>query len=124
MAADQQLMTADELLRLPRGRARHELVRGRLRRLPLVTWEEGCLASTIGALLGEHVEHRLGAVVAGTGFQLTWAPDTVRAPAVAFVTCHRVPVGDAAEGYFPGAPDLAVEVISPNDLYDEVDEKV
>ncbi len=28
------------------------------------------------------------------------------------------------QGYWPGAPDLAVEVISPNDLYTEVSEKV
>jgi Uma2 family endonuclease len=35
-----------------------------------------------------------------------------------------LPSGDAGRGYFAGAPDLAVEVISPNDLYTEVDEKV
>jgi Uma2 family endonuclease len=28
------------------------------------------------------------------------------------------------QGYVPGAPDLAVEVVSPNDLCTEVDEKV
>ena len=124
MTVDHEPMTADELLRLPRGRARHELVRGVLRTMPLATWEEGCLASTIGSLLGAQVEQKLGAVVAATGFQLAWTPDTVRAPAVGFVRRDRCPVGEAAEGYSQGAPDLAVEVISPNDLYTEVDEKV
>ena len=28
------------------------------------------------------------------------------------------------EGYWPGAPDLVVEVISPGDVYTEVEEKV
>jgi Uma2 family endonuclease len=43
---------------------------------------------------------------------------------VAFVRRDRLPSGEAARRYFQGAPDLAVEVISPNDLYTEVDEKV
>jgi Uma2 family endonuclease len=61
---------------------------------------------------------------ADTGFWLTRDPDTVRAPDVAFVRRERLPTGAARRGYFPGAPDLAVEVISPKDLYTEVDEKV
>jgi len=44
---------------------------------------------------------------------LTTDPDTVRAPDVAFVRRDRLPAGDAVERYFVGAPDLAVEVISP-----------
>ena len=51
-------------------------------------------------------------------------PDTVRAPDVAFILRERVPQEGLPRGFFPGAPDLAVEVISPSDLYAEVDEKV
>src|SRR5262249_7410152 len=48
-------------------------------------------------------------------------PDTVRAPDVGFVSKDRlVPTTN----YYPGPPDLAVEVISPNDTYTEVDAKV
>jgi Uma2 family endonuclease len=43
---------------------------------------------------------------------------------VAFVRQDRLAVVNPERGYYPGAPDLAVEVISPNDLYDEVEEKV
>jgi Uma2 family endonuclease len=43
---------------------------------------------------------------------------------VAFVRRERLPSADAAPGYFQGAPDLAVEIISPNDRYTDVDEKV
>ena len=51
-------------------------------------------------------------------------PDTVRAPDAAFVRRERVEeVGETA-GYFPGAPDLAVEVVSPGDAYAEVEGKV
>jgi Uma2 family endonuclease len=58
------------------------------------------------------------------GFRLRTNPDTVRAPDVAFVRRERVPARGTQRGYFEGAPDLAVDVISPNDLYTEVDEKV
>ena len=69
--------------------------------------------------------HTLGTVYAAeTGFKLASNPDVVRAPDVAFVRRERVEeVGDV-EGYWPGAPDLAVEVISPSDTYGEVQEKV
>jgi Uma2 family endonuclease len=126
MTVDQKLMTADELLRLPRGRARHELVRGELRTMPPTGFEHGEETADISASLVMHVRaHQLGRVVTGEpGFRLTTNPDTVRAPDVAFVRRERLPARVARRGYFDGAPDLAVEVISPIDLYTEVDEKV
>lgn len=69
-------------------------------------------------------EHNLGVVYAAeTGFILSRDPDTVRAADVAFVSTNRLENLDVG-GYFPGAPDLAVEVISPGDRYTEVDAKV
>jgi Uma2 family endonuclease len=76
--------------------------------------------------LGNHVEaHGLGEVATNEpGFLLTTNPDTVRAPDVAFVRRERLDRVNPERGYYPGPPDLTIEVISPNDLYDEVDEKV
>lgn len=69
--------------------------------------------------------NKLGRVYAAeTGFRLALDPDTVRAPDVAFVRQERIEEVGKVEGYWPGAPDLAVEVISPGDLYTEVEEKV
>jgi Uma2 family endonuclease len=48
----------------------------------------------------------------------------VRAPDVAFVRRERVEEAQDTEGYWPGAPDLAIEVVSPGDLYSDVEEKV
>jgi Uma2 family endonuclease len=61
---------------------------------------------------------------AETGFLLETDPDTVRAPDGAFVSRERAQTVGRVTGYWPGAPDLAIEVISPNDLYTEVEEKV
>ena len=46
-------------------------------------------------------------------------PDTVRSPDVAFVRGERIPPG-GVRAFFDGAPDLAVEVISPSDRASEV----
>lgn len=126
MATTGKLMTADELLRLPRGRERHELIAGELRTMPLHETTHGLVAARLNLLLDDSVRtRRLGVVfLGGTGFLLARQPDTVRAPDAAFVCRERaLEVGEPA-GYWPGAPDLAIEVISPTDLYTEVEEKV
>jgi Uma2 family endonuclease len=76
--------------------------------------------------LAQYVEeNRLGTVYAAeTGFTLSTDPDTVRAPDVAFVSRARVEAVGEIEGFWPEAPDLAVEVVSPGDSYSEVEEKV
>jgi Uma2 family endonuclease len=79
----------------------------------------------IGALLYTHVrEHGLGtAFAAETGFQLASDPDTVRAPDAAFVRRERADAVGSTDGYWPGAPDLAIEVTSPNDRSSAVEGK-
>jgi Uma2 family endonuclease len=48
----------------------------------------------------------------------------VRAADAAFVRRERVLAAGDVKSYWPGAPDLAVEVVSPHDRYPEVDAKV
>ncbi|MDP8923370.1 MAG: Uma2 family endonuclease [Chloroflexota bacterium] len=126
MAIQPKLMTADELLRLPRDGKRHELVRGELRTMPPAGFEHGKWTSILDRSLGNFVAaHGLGEVVTGeVGFRLATDPDTVRAPDVAFVRRERLQAAGRVTGFWPGAPDLAVEVISPHDLYTEVEDKV
>ena len=125
MVAETRLMTADELFRLPDDGMRHELVRGELLTMTPPGGEHGDIASILDGSLGVFVRrHRLGRVFLETGFLLTTDPDTVRAPDVAFVSRARPEGATRIRTYIPGAPDLAVEVISPNDLYTEVAEKV
>lgn len=126
MTVNAKLMTADELIRLPDDGLRYELVRGELCTMAPPGFQHGKSGSRFGRSLDRHVEaNQLGEVITiETGYRLTSDPDTVRCPDVAFVSRERaLAVGDLP-GYFPGAPDLVVEVISPNDRYSEVDEKV
>lgn len=123
MGVDTKLMTAAELLELPSGKSRYELVEGELITMSPAGAEHGEVAAEIGARLRNYVrEHRLGKTYAAeTGFQLGQSPDTVRAPDLAFVRAERVV---SVRTYFPGAPDLAVEVLSPSDRASEVEAKV
>lgn len=126
MATDLRTMTADELLAMPNDGIRRELVAGELREMTPAGWQHGRIAGTIASELGPYVrKHGLGAMAtAEASFRLSADPDTVRVPDVSFVRRERLDaVGDTA-GYWPGAPDLAVEVISPNDRYSEVKAKV
>ena len=126
MVAQTQLMTADELLALPDDGYRYELVRGELRKMAPAGSEHGKLSVKITLSLGNYVvAHNLGGVYAAeTGFLIGSDPDLVRAPDLAFVRRERDDAAGSVPGYFPGPPDLAVEVISPHDRYTEVEEKV
>jgi Uma2 family endonuclease len=125
MAVERRLMTAEELLRLPTDGMRHELVEGELRAMPPTGWEHGGVELDIGFNLKQALRGRgLGRVAGGeVGFRLGRDPDTVRAADVAFVRAERLPK-ERQVGYFEGAPDLAVEVVSPGDTASDVEEKV
>jgi Uma2 family endonuclease len=126
MSTTIQRTTANDLLRMPDDGFRYELVRGELRKMSPAGHKQGRIAMKVATPLDTHVTaNDLGAVYAAeTGFLLSSDPDTVRAPDISFVSRERLDdVGDV-EGYWPGAPDLVVEVMSPGDTYGEVEGKV
>jgi Uma2 family endonuclease len=121
------LITAAELLAMPTGMGnRYELVSGELREMSPSGWRHGKVVSRLHVRLASHIEsHDLGvAFGAETGFRLASAPDTVRAPDISFIAKQSLPNHEPSEGFWPGAPDLAVEVLSPGDRTGEVDEKI
>jgi Uma2 family endonuclease len=123
--ASMELMTADELYATSLPNKRTELVRGVLVVREPAGFRHGVVSAALTRLLGVHVAtHGLGLVVAAeTGFTLGRDPDTVRAPDVAFVRQERLPDPDA-RGYAALAPDLVVEVLSPDDRPGEVLRKI
>jgi Uma2 family endonuclease len=125
MAVNTAPTSAEELWRLPDDGLRRELVRGELHVMAPPGFEHGRVAMAVGALLALHVrEGGLGvAVAAETGFILSRDPDTVRAPDAAFVSKERAERVGPTVKYWPGAPDLAIEVVSPDDSFREVEGK-
>ena len=128
MAVLQQraLITAEELFDSADEGHRYELVRGELVRMNPTGGRHAAVAVRIARLLDEHVEaHDLG--VCGTaepGFILQRTPDVVRAPDVSFVARSRIPEAGIPAAYWPCAPDLAVEVVSPSDRLADVHGKI
>jgi Uma2 family endonuclease len=118
-------MTADELLHLNLPDKRTELVRGVLVVREPAGYQHGEVAMNLATAIHNFVRaHRLGSVLAAeTGFKLFSDPDTVRAPDVAFIRVDRVPT-PPPRGFPAMAPDLAVEVLSPDDRPGEVLQKV
>ncbi len=121
-------LTAQDLWRLGEGDTRRELVNGEIVEMTPVGGVHGLVTLRIGRWLAEHVErHGGGQVVVGdVGFVLALPndPERVRAPDVAFVSSARLPGGRLPEGFLQGAPELAVEVLSPSDNPVEVQQKV
>lgn len=126
MATTQQLMTAEELAQLPDDGQRRELIEGVVITMSPAGGEHGEIALDVGGPLRQHVKaNGLGRTFgAETGFILARDPDIVLAPDAAFVSRERAEAIGRVRGYLPLAPDLAIEIISPNDLYTEVQEKV
>jgi Uma2 family endonuclease len=118
-------MTAEELLRYRHEPYRQELVDGILYEMEPPGALHGHVATRIGIDLIRHVTARdLGvAMAAEVGFRLTSKPDTVRAPDVFYVSKDRIPEGGIPKGYWPGPPDLAVEVVSQHDRLSQVKAK-
>ena len=121
-------LTADDLWRMGEGDVRRELVNGEVIEMTPAGGVHGKVLIKVGRRIDEYVEaRRLGKVVGGdVGFVLTLPsdPERVRAPDVAFITPARLPEGQLPQGFIRGAPDLAVEVLSPSDNPVEVQQKV
>ena len=119
------LVTAEELFVRPDDGMRHELVRGELRTMTPAGSEHGAIgAFLLGKLAYCVQQQKLGRLFnADTGFLIARQPDTVRSPDLAFVGGERgrrpMPTS-----FYPGAPDLAVEIVSPHDRADAVQAKV
>lgn len=115
----------DDLLTMPDG-DRYELVNGIPKERGM-----GAKANEIGFLLGSILigfirPRKLGHVYGyETGFVcFPGKPKSVRFPDVSFVRTDRLPDGRSPDGYFKIRPDLVVEVLSPNDLAEDVEEKL
>jgi Uma2 family endonuclease len=89
-------------------------------------FDHGATIPDLAYLLHGFVKrHKLGVVTgAETGFVLTRNPDTVRGADIAFVRAERLKGKSRPTSFWVGAPDLAVEVLSPDDRPAEVATKV
>jgi Uma2 family endonuclease len=115
--------TDEELMRLPHeGKA--EVVNGELRLMTPAGMEQGEICANLTILLGSYIRrHRLGKVYdAQTGFRPSGG--NLRAPDLSFVRLERLPGGRSPKGFGDFPPDLAVEVLAPEEKIEDYEEKV
>ena len=119
------LLTGEDLWKIVADGSRYELSRGELVPMTPVGFQHSAIVGRLGKLLSNYVDDkRLGIVGMECGFKLEREPDTLRAPDLYFVSKERT----AREGITPRfadfPPDIAVEVLSPEDTASEIHRKV
>lgn len=120
--ATKTLLTVEQFEQLPDDGMRHELDEGELVSMPPPFVLHARIRAEIAAVLRNFVRPRaLGAVLVEAGFRLDC--DTVRAPDVSFIRAERANTANP-RSRFEGAPDLAVEVISPSETASGIAHKV
>jgi Uma2 family endonuclease len=119
-------VTPEELLAMPDG-GHYELIDGELRERNMSLLSSR-VAVSLARRLDVHCEqNNLGWVVdAECGYKcFPWKPGRVRRADVSFIgTDHLPSVEQRSQGYVTIPPDLAVEIVSPNDRVSELDEKI
>ncbi len=120
-----RLVTAEELMRHPEW-GPCELIRGKVVPVCRPNAQHGFLMSEVGGEIRNFVRPRhLGRVITGdSGVFLEHDPDTVRGPDVYFISAARMPLNGIPPTFQEVAPDLCVEIVSPNDKMWKLKEKV
>ncbi len=123
--ASKKLWTDDKLMALKPADHKHELWFGKIIAMPPAGAEHGDVIAQLLIAIGAHVyEHNLGRIYDGqTGFRLSL--DLCFSPDISFVSKARLKlILPDKEKLFHGAPDLAVEVLSPSDSITKTEEKI
>jgi Uma2 family endonuclease len=120
-----QALTDEQFMALPEDDNLYEYVNGELIVVANSGVEHGYLALTLGYFLTGFVRsHRLGVTCdSSTAFKMKTG--NKRSPDLAFIAKERLQgLKRLPKGFFEGAPDLAVEIISPNNTFAEIHNKL
>ncbi len=125
MVIEARLMTAEQLEVMPDDHLKRELINGEVLVEMPPGFEHGLIAAMVVAHFWQYLAtHPIGLAIGEAGFILRRNPDTVRAPDAAVVLHSSRESEDIPRTFFSGAPDLAVEIVSPTDSATTVADKV
>ena len=126
MTRQKTLLTADEFFRLYSHKdGRYELVDGEVVEMAPVNEQHGDTAFNIsGAFFVYSRQRGIGRGGVETGYRVRQNPDIVRSPDVSFNLRSSHAGEGASTGFVPGAPDIAVEIVSPSNTAAEIARKV
>ncbi|HEX5104195.1 MAG TPA: Uma2 family endonuclease [Pirellulaceae bacterium] len=126
VATGEKLMTIEQFAAIPHDDRQRELVKGKVVEMNLPKPKHGFICGEIAGLLREFVKPRkLGRVFSNDSGVITERdPDSLRGPDVGFYSFARVPAGPIPDGYYAVAPEIAFDVLSPDDVWARMLEKV
>lgn len=122
MSTATKLITAEEFAAMPSKDKPCELVRGEIVEMNQPIPLHGYVCLNVGAILREFVKKSdLGRVFGNDAGVITERdPDTVRGPDVWYASYDKVPRGKLPKNYLDCVPDIAIEVLSPDDRWSRV----
>jgi Uma2 family endonuclease len=125
ISTENKVWTDEEFMALSADGHRYELVNGELVDMGNSGMEHGGIGSLLGGFLAIYVrEHKLG-IVCDSSTAFTLKNGNKRSPDVSFVAKERLKgLKRPPRGFFQGSPDLAVEILSPNNTVEELHEKI
>ena len=116
--------TDEEFMALPDG-DRYELVNGELIIVGNSGMEHGNLGAFLCGLLEIYARRNKLGLTFDSSTAFTMKTGNKRSPDVSFVAKDRLRgLKKLPKGFFQGAPDLAVEIISPSNTFDEIHTKI
>jgi Uma2 family endonuclease len=122
--ATKTLLSLADYGALPEDGKRYELVEGELVELTFPNWKHSRIKSFLNVEFGVYLRSNpIGTSVTEAGFVLSRDPDTLRGPDVSFVSKERIAASGGAR-WLEGAPNLAVEILSPSNARTEIRAKV
>ncbi|MEP0777744.1 Uma2 family endonuclease [Microcoleus sp. ZQ-A2] len=122
---EKKIWTDAEFIALPKDGHRYELVNGELIDMGNSGAKHGYVCSTLMILLGGYVRiQKLGAMFdSSTAFKMK--SGNKRSPDISFVAKERLQgMEELPDGFLEGAPDLAVEILSPGNTVEEMHHKI
>lgn len=125
IASEKKVWTDEAFMALPEDGHRYELVDGELVDMGNSGMEHGWIASILnGAMFNYVYSHKLG-VICDSSTAFTLKTGNKRSPDISFIAKDRLKgLKRLPKGYFEGAPDLAVEILSPNNTVEQIHEKI
>ena len=125
ISTEKKHWTDKEFMALPKDGHRYELIGGELADMGNSGMEHGGIGSFLGGLLAIHVRQCKLGIVCDSSTAFTLKSGNKRSPDVSFVAKNRLQgLKRPPRGFFQGSPDLAVEILSPNNTVEEIHEKI
>jgi Uma2 family endonuclease len=120
----QATLTLEQFAQLPGDDARHEMDAGTLITLPPAKSLHSRIARSVFIAIQACLDKAgLREAFSEAGYVLSQEPLTIRQPDISVLGKDRIAATDA-DSYFQGAPDLAVEIVSPSDSAQDLESKV